>query len=328
MNISNPCYRFRPVGSVEALGRALRTSPEVLRALAARSGSLYRVAKRIRKPDGSERITYEARGSLKLVHKRILDMLRRVDFPPYLMGGISSQGYVRGYIENAQRHAGSAILIREDITNFFPSVTTDQVRRVFLHVCKFPPVVAQLLADLCTRAGVMPQGAAPSTYLANLVFYVGEPAVARELESLNLTYSRFIDDITVSSGVVLPKATVELAVGRVRALVEREGFKVNRAKQSIAGRGTHHTVHRLNVSGSHATLPLDERKNIRASVRQLEMRAAGGHDMENFYPDWQRTMGRVGRLQALHPAPGRKLKLRLRLVRAALMLQESSSLPR
>jgi hypothetical protein len=111
MKTSIPCYRPRPIGSVEALGRALRTSPEVLRALAARSDSLYRVAKRIRKPDGSERITYEALGPLKLVHKRILD-LRRVDFPSYLMGGISNQGCIRGYIENANRHAGSAILIR------------------------------------------------------------------------------------------------------------------------------------------------------------------------------------------------------------------------
>jgi hypothetical protein len=328
MKTSIPCYRPRPIGSVEALGRALRTSPDVLRALAARSDSLYRVAKRILKPDGSERITYEALGPLKLVHKRILDILRRVDFPSYLMGGISNQGCIRGYIENANRHAGSAILIREDITNFFPSISMDQVRRAFLHVCKFAPVVSQLLADLCTRAGVMPQGAAPSTYLANLVLYDGEPHVAAELSFLKLTYSRFVDDITVSSGIVLPKAIVELAVGRIRALVEREGFKVNRGKQSISGRGTHHTVHRLNVSGPCATLPLQERKNIRASVKQLEIRAAAGRDMEAFYPDWQRAMGRVGRFQTLHPAAGHKLKIRLRLIRAGLVLQESASLPR
>jgi hypothetical protein len=327
MKTSIPCYRPRPIGSVEALGRALRTSPEVLRALAARSDSLYRVAKRIRKPDGSERITYEAVGPLKPVHQRILDILRRVDFPSYLMGGISNQGCARGYIENANRHAGSAMLIREDITNFFPSVSIDQVRRVFMHVCKFAPVVAQLQADLCTRAGVMPQGAAPSTYLANLVLYNAEPHVAAELSFLKLTYSRFIDDITVSSGIEMPKATVDLAVGRVRALVEREGFKVNRGKQSISGRGTHHTVHSLNVSGPRATLPLEERRNIRASVKQLEMRAVVGHDMESFFQDWQRAMGRVGRYQALHPAAGHKLKMRLRLVRAGLVIQDSASLP-
>lgn len=327
MNISSPYYRFRPIGSVEALGRALRTSPEALRALAARSGSLYRVAKRIRKPDGSERVTYEALGPLKLAHKRILDILRRVEFPSYLMGGISNQGCTRGYIENAHRHAGSAILIQEDIANFFPSVSVDQVRRIFLHVCRFPPVVAQLLAELCTRAGAIPQGAAPSTHLANLVLYDEELCVASELAALNLTYSRFIDDITVSSSVELPKSTVELVVGRVRALVEREGFKVNRAKQSVSGRGTHHSVHRLNVSGARATLPLKERKNIRASVKQLENRAAAGRDMESFYQDWQRAMGRVGRFQSLHPVAGQVLKMRLRLVRASLVLQESAALP-
>jgi hypothetical protein len=327
MKISTPSYRLRPIGSVQALGRALRLSPEVLCALAARSDRLYRVAKRIPKPDGSERITYEALGPLKLVQNRILQLLQQVDYPSYLMGGIANQGCVRGYIENAHRHAGSAILIREDITNFFPSVSIAQVRRVFLHVFRYTPVVAQLLSKLCTRAGVMPQGAAPSTYLANLVLYTGEPSVAAELESLNLIYSRFIDDITVSSAVELPKATVQLAVGRVRALVEREGFKVNRGKQSVSGRGALLTVHHLNVSASYATLPLKERKNIRASVRQLELRAAAGRDMDSFYQDWQRAMGRVGRYQSLHPTAGQKLKTRLRLLRAGLALQESATAP-
>jgi hypothetical protein len=38
----------------------------------------------------------------------------------------------------------------------------------------------------------------------------------------------------------------------------------------------------------------------------------------------QREMRRVDRFQPLHPAAARKLKIRLRLVRAGLVLQESA----
>ncbi len=316
MTRSAPCYNRRPIGTVSALGRALQVAPSELIALAQRADKLYRVARVIEKDDGSKRVTYEALGPLKSLQKRILGkILREVDFPVYLMGGIAHRGAERGYIPNAHRHAGAAILIREDITNFFPSVTAEQIRRVFLHVFKFPRDVATLLARLCTRRGFLPQGAAPSTYLANLVLYGAEPDVQTKFAAAGVAYTRFIDDITVSSAEPLPKDIVSDVVGTIRALVEREGFKVNRRKQAILGRGAHRTVHNLNVNGQRATLPQPERKKIRAAVFDLERAAIAGYPRQEFLQDWQRAMGRVSRLQALHPIQGSALKHRLRIAR-------------
>jgi hypothetical protein len=327
MTANVPFYKRRPIGSIEALARALGSSPDTLRALADQADGQYRVAKRIRKPNGSERVVYEAREPLKSLQRRILEVMRDVDYPAYLMGGIPTGSCIRGYIENADQHAGSTVLIQEDISNFFPNVTIGQVRRVFLHVFRFPPGVSNLMAKLCTRQGALTQGASPSTYLANLILFSSEPIVEKALRNRGLLYSRFVDDINVSATIPMPTDVVQLAVDDARALVERAGFKLNRTKQGIAGRGTHRTIHGLNVTSSRATLSNAERRNIRASVRQLEHRVAEGGDTDTFYKDWQRAMGRVGRLQAIHPAAGRQLKVRLRLVRASVILQESRSFP-
>jgi hypothetical protein len=326
MTANAACYRHRPIGSIEALARCLRTTADALEAVAGDSDRLYRVADRITKADGSQRVVYEAREPLKSLQGRILDIFRQVEYPAYLMGGLPNRGCIRGYIENAHRHAGAALLIQEDITNFFPSVTMGHVRRVFLHVFKFPPAVATLLAKLCTRRGSLTQGASPSSYLANLVLYQAEPALVANLEAVGLCYSRLIDDITVSSVQPAVRHTVKEAVESVRGLVERQGFRVNRTKQEVGRRGPHRRIHHLNVASARATLTQEERKNIRASVRELERRADAGGDCESFYRDWQRAMGRAGRLVALHPTEGGKLKLRLRLVRARMVLQDSELL--
>jgi hypothetical protein len=323
MTVKAACYKHRPVGSIEALARCLRTSADTLTAVADASDSLYRVADRLIKADGTQRVVYEAREPLKSLQGRILNIFRDAEYPSYLMGGLPNRGCIRGYIENAQRHAGAALLVQEDITNFFPTVTTAQVRRVFLHVFKFPQPVASMLAKLCTRHGTLTQGASPSSYLANLVLHQSEPELVRELESAGLRYSRLIDDITVSSAQLAQRHIVKKAVEGVRRLVERQGFQVNRTKQEVGGRGAHRRIHRLNVAGSRATLTQQERKRIRTSVRELEWRADAGGDRETFYRDWQRAMGRSGRLEALHPTEGARLKLRLRVVRAQRLLLES-----
>lgn len=47
----------------------------------------------------------------------------RVSFPKYLTGSLKG----RDYITNAQLHSGARVLICEDVTKFFPSVSTEKV---------------------------------------------------------------------------------------------------------------------------------------------------------------------------------------------------------
>lgn len=304
-----------------ALARALRVSVEHLTETAQRANSLYRLAKVILKDDGQERRVYEALEPLYSLQQRILNvLLQRVEFPEYLMGGIADPNRMRGFVRNAAQHAGSAILISEDASDFFPSITSAQITTVFQHVFRFPPEVASLLAILCTKDRVLPQGGSPSTYLANLVLFRKEPMLAAEFSAEGLLYSRFIDDMYVSSRHRLPKRDIHRTVVRLRGLLEANGFKANRRKQEIAGRGRRRLAHNLNVDAKNPTVPQDERKNIRAAVAALEWRARNGCDAA-LEKDIQRATGRVSYLSTLHPQQGLALKRRLRVLREAIPRQ-------
>jgi hypothetical protein len=311
MTLNAPSYNRRPIGSVVALARALNTTAAHLEVVTARADSLYRLAQVIRKPDGRERRVYQALEPLNSLQLRILQtLLKPVDYPNYLMGGISDPTGIRGYVRNAQRHAGSAVLISEDASEFFPSITRSQVIGIFQHAFHFPPGVAALLSRLCTRDGELPQGASPSTYLANLVLHRKEPQVVASLEQGGFRYGRFVDDILVSSPQTVSPEDLQRAVSQVRGLLEQEGFRPNRRKQEIKSRGQRRTAHNLNVDGPRATVPKAERKNIRAAVVQLERRALAGSEAA-FDKDLRRTVGRVSCLHALHPQQAATLKLRL-----------------
>jgi len=113
-----------------------------------------------KKKDGSPRETWNAHRQLKQVHERIKNrFLRTVIFPLYLQGGILDLSNPRDYVRNAGIHAGQAWIVNEDITDFFPSTSAEQVLDIWKGLFRFPHEVALTLTRLTSRRGVLPQGA-------------------------------------------------------------------------------------------------------------------------------------------------------------------------
>jgi hypothetical protein len=316
MILSRPLYRFRPLGSVVALGRALDYQPEQLIELADRADDLYRLADTIQKSNGALRYVYEALEPLKTVQRRIVDrLLAQIEYPSYLMGSLPDPDGVRGYLKNATNHGARSILIKQDAVNFFPSITAAMVVRISMYALNFPPDVSQLLARLCTRYGRVVQGASPSSYIANTILFSREPLLHQQLACLGFDYSRYLDDLCASSIRSVTDHEVAQAVQLLRALLEREGFAVNRTKQLIARRGRARQVHNLNVEGQRPTLPLAERKRIRFAVYQIEQAATAGVSPDvSLRRQIQSAFSRVDRLMSLHPAQGVALHSRLSAV--------------
>lgn len=129
----------------------------------------------------------------------------------------AAHGFVRGrsIVSNAAVHSDSNILIKLDITNFFPTVNWRRVKGVFRHA-GYPEQIATLLALLCTEAprqlvqqhGVthyvalgeraLPQGAPTSPALSNIVCINLDRRLTGLAEKIGLRYSRYADDLTFS----------------------------------------------------------------------------------------------------------------------------------
>lgn len=313
MSKSNkPVINISPIANLKSLASMLSLTEEQLLHLKENIELYYKPGKVLEKKNGEPRITHDAKPSLKQVHERIKNrILKKVTYPEYMMGGIADIELPRSCYAHASLHKHKTILITEDIADFFPSTEKSVVKKIWQHLFHFSPEVAETLAHLTTYKNQLPQGWKTSGYIANLAFWSVEPQLVEFLVSKGLTYSRFMDDITISSSSHLSKEDQSKIVSKVFGVLGSQGFQAKREKHKIMGSGSKMRVTGLGVNSKRLTLSSKERNQIRAQVFQLEKRYKTEGKTERFCKDWRSASARVSRYKKLHPKPGVHLKFRL-----------------
>lgn len=311
---SVPFYPCEPIRSLSALSLALGIPELRLRRIADVANRLYRVASIIEKPDGSKRYTFDAYFRLKEIQIRIKErILARVEFPSYLNGSLKG----RSTRKNAEAHLGAKISITEDIAQFFPSITESIVYAMWSGLFQFSCEVASLLTQLTVKDGEVPQGAVTSTYLANLALWLHEPELVKKFEGQGLTYTRYVDDITVSSSRRLVVGEQTAIVSAIYGMLIRFGLRPKRAKHEVQTARRRMTATKL-LNNTKVSQPKEKRQAVRAAVFQLEQRAAFGERDEGLAKELARVSCRVGMLATYHPGEAALLKVRLKALRRSL----------
>lgn len=306
-----PRYRCNPIKSLSALARSLSWDAQSLIDLAERANDMWRTVKP--KP-GSTRQTFDAMGPLKEVHQRLkLNVFSGVDFPEYLQGSLKG----RDYVTNASLHKGKQILICEDIKGFFPSVSAALVEDVWRGFFRFSPDVAKLLTKLTTKDGYLPQGGITSSFLANLVMWRYEPSLHAKLAQKGITYSRYVDDMAMSSATHLDKKTQTWVIAQVYGMLTQHGLRANRKKHEVFSASQPMIATKLTVNRKPSLSP-KKRSQIRAQVRQLEIAADHGANTNDLRKLANTASQHVGQLGRFHKPEAEKLKSRIAVVRKNL----------
>ncbi len=146
---------------------------------------------------------------LKDIQKRIrINILDHIDLDDGVHGGVRG----RSPRTNAKDHLGQRCVINLDVKKFFPKIRHYIVYRMFHKDLGFGRDVARLLTRLTTYDGQVPQGAPTSTAIANVLLSVPvDGPVTKRAKSLNVRYTRFVDDVTFSGSN--PRPLINL-VGR------------------------------------------------------------------------------------------------------------------
>lgn len=311
---SRPYYNSAPICSLNALSKALGFDQSFLIELASIADSKYRLAKAIVKPDGSIRQPFDAEEPLKEVHRRIKnEIFAKVIFPNYLTGSLKGCDYK----VNASLHTNSKIVICEDVEGFFPATKTKQVFDIWRNFFGFSEEVANILTTLTTKDGALPQGAITSSYLANLTFWRLEPDLHQLLATQDIRYSRYVDDITISSTKHLDAAIKTDCIALIYGMLRKAGYRAKRRKHEITTSANQMFTTKLMVNKK-PSLTSKERANIRASVYQLEQKVSIGIIEPSIGKLLNSVSGQVGKLSRFHPTEGNKLKLRIKLIRQKL----------
>ncbi len=297
-------YPHRQIFSLDSLAAALRVDRSVLMKLVEDANQLYREGKPQPKADGSFRRVFDTNFPLKPVLQSInTTFLKRVEYPTYLHGSLPG----RDYKTNADLHAGSRVAISLDVKSFFPSTSAAVVSSIWRRFFGFSDEVAALLTSITCRDGALEQGAPTSSYLANLAFWDKEPALVKKLREDGFTYSRYVDDITISSNEEVCDTQLTWAIGQVIGMLASCGYQSRRSKQKIVRSKAPIVLMGLVANARKATLPKSERREICAATHRATLAIAAGTPPENL----RSTLGRVYKLRRFHPTEANHLLAQL-----------------
>ncbi|MET3383040.1 reverse transcriptase family protein [Variovorax paradoxus] len=311
LNLLKPIYPYRPISSLRALAGALRVSEQALIEIAGSADQMYR---KVKPKPGSSRQTFDANAPLKPLHARIKNtILAKVEFPNYLTGSLKG----RDYKTNADLHTNKSVVICEDVKGFFNSVSTELVYDLWRNFFKFAPEVAQVLTQLTTKDGALPQGGIPSSFLANLVLWRDEPLLQAKLQARGVTYSRYVDDIAMSSKSPLTLTEKKELIAAVYGMLRKNNLYARRDKHEITP-ATERMITTKLVVNRNAALPTERRSNARVPVFQVEKMAEGVFDPAELTLALNKAANRVGQLGRFHRNLAKPLKERLSRVRDLL----------
>lgn len=311
LNLVKPSYPCRPVRSVKALALTLRVTEEYLIEIASSADKLYRPVKL---KAGSSRQTFDALSPLKALHQRIKSViLSRVIYPAYLTGSLKG----RDYKTNASLHTNKAVLITEDVKGFFGAVSANLVYDVWCNFFGFDEAVSQILTQLTTKDGALPQGGIPSSYLANLALWRDEPLLHAKMAERGVTYSRYVDDMCMSSTERLDTTSKQQVISMVYGMLRKNGLYARRDKHSITP-ATQQMIATQLVVNRKAALRPKRRANVRAAVFQAEQVANGSLDPIATRLALDKAANKVGQLGRFHPNLAAPLRERIGRARGLL----------
>ena len=211
----------------------------------------------------------------------------------------AAHGFVpgRSTVTNAAVHAGAELVLKFDLSDFFPTIHFVRVAGLFGSFgyrldgnCRFSSSdksnrVASTLARLCTfnddphqyGGGYVPQGDPTSPAISNLICRRLDARLEGLAKGLEGAYTRYADDLTFSF-----KAS-DLNIGRFRWWVDQichqEGFLVNQKKFRVIRQSQRQVVTGIVVNDS-LRVPRRQRRRFRATEWLWEKAARGSDGRE------------------------------------------------
>ncbi|QQD74141.1 reverse transcriptase family protein [Acidithiobacillus ferrivorans] len=326
IDIYNPKkISLESIGSLAKLASCLDVTLEEIQEAQELSASERYKIKETPKRDGSLRKVYSPHFLIRKIQRRInariLSNSDVIAWPDHIFGSVPNQHcgeslvVERDYISCARRHCGAKSVLTLDIRNFFDNIHQSYVENIFTEFLKYDVEVSKVLSDLCCLDGHVVQGALTSSYIASLCLWDVEGELVVKLGHKNLVYTRYVDDMNVSS--VISDYDFTYAVRAIEVMLDKKGLPLNPNKTKIQHISTEPlTVHGLRIGFKEPRLPSSEVRNIRAAVKNIEILASEHRYRTShaFRKDFNRCMGRVNKLGRIGHNQHQKLVLRLKKV--------------
>lgn len=271
---------MRPTAAQLAQFLSLKTTGDLAALLGAAPGHLAHVLfgrgpsyRRfsIRKKSGGTREIQAPRAPINVYQRQLLGYLSALYRPTRAVHGFCAGKTI---VSNAKTHVRRRLVLNFDLVNFFPSIPFGRVRWALMKPpISLPKPVATAIAQLCCHQGRLPQGAATSPILSNLVCRRMDHQLKTLAAQAGCAYSRYADDITFStreasfptsivanSGTTPPTLSNEIV-----EILRQSGFSANSTKTRLQGPDARKVVTGL-VVNERPNLPRDYVRELRGAL--------------------------------------------------------------
>lgn len=217
---------------VDVIADELRLDTDYIHKVICAADSKYRVFQ-IEKRNGKKRTIYQAHAELQTlqywVAKRLLSLLPVSDDAfAYLKG--------KSIKRNAEKHLESSHVLHTDISEFFPSITDDKLlkaitdnKEIIVKNGLWYGDILDVVSKICFRKGKLCIGTVSSPVISNIVMYDFDNDMKGYCDKNRLIYSRYADDIYISSCDLISCDVKDFVVDLLNAY----GYKMNSSKTSF-----------------------------------------------------------------------------------------------
>lgn len=179
---------------------------------------------------------------------------------------------------NAEKHLGKKLLLNIDIKNYFESIGIIKVKDAFMRI-GFNEAISTELSKITTLNDVLVAGFPTSPIIANMVSENFDKDIVSLCNKYNATYTRYADDLSISSDVELP------SVDEIGTILKVYGFSINSKKTRNFKRGQNQFVTGLSISDNeYPRIPKAIKRRLRQQLYYLDR--FGYHSYVCFMNDW------------------------------------------
>lgn len=229
----------------------------------------------IPKRSGKPRTIHAPKAPLKYIQREISTIILnciddiRHDNPNYLRCNHAFEKD-KSIVSNADLHKNKKFILNIDIKDFFSSIHYGRIKGFFTSDKNFllHEKIGQIISKLATYNGYLPQGAPTSPILASLIGNIIDVRFLKLAQKYKFTYSRYADDITLSSNQEFPDTLVYwdkekniwVAGDEIIKIIKNSGFELNPEKTRYIK-----SVNRQLVTG----VVVNKKRNVSLSYRKM-----------------------------------------------------------
>lgn len=248
------------INDLESLSNSVGIGKTMLYLLSKKTDNYYNLFY-ISKKNGTKREINSPKYSLKLVQRWILvEILEKIKVSNESMA--FQKGIGNGSKKNAEYHKFSLYLLQLDIKDFFTSIKRERVFFLFRSL-GYNSFVSNILANLCTHKGYLPQGGVCSPYLSNLICDKLDKRLKGLSSSRDVLYTRYADDLTFScdNKVILRKLK-----NVIEDIIIDEGFVINSSKTRLLSPSSHKIVTGITVNDKRIKASKQLKRKVRTMI--------------------------------------------------------------